>query len=95
VAASDQPVMVPCVGGSHDGHEWPMHPLRMREGAVTVMPSHTALQAMIDAPEREPVVSGPDSSWERYVIRKQDGRWVLVFDGNIDHLPPPATPPWA
>jgi hypothetical protein len=87
-----EPVYIEAVGGTHDGGTFPMHPIALTDGSQLVVPSHVIMEAMVDAPEREPVTSGPDNTWERYVVRRRGESWVLEFDGRLDHLDPPAPP---
>src|SRR4029077_9066996 len=87
-------VFIECVGGSHDGHTMPMHPLALTESTPLIVPPHQTMLAMIDAPEREPVTGAPDNTWERYLMRARGDGWVLEFDGRLRDLDPPAPPPW-
>ena len=84
-------IFVACLGGTHDGTSWPMHPTALMDGAQRVLPSSkVAALAMLEAPEREPVSSPPDNTWERYVVRHDSDGWVLLFDGRLDDVPPQA-----
>ena len=84
------PILVECVGGSHDGRTWPMHPAALADGSPVILPSHGVFLAMTDTPEDDPVNSPPDRTWERYVLRGERDGWHLHFDGRLDHLQPPA-----
>ena len=64
-------VFIPCEGGSHDGHAFPMHPLALQEGSPLIVPPHAVMLASIEAREDEPVSGPPDRTWERYVMRKR------------------------
>ena len=65
-----------------------MHPDALRAGAVCILPSRTAFEAMKDAPDGDPVGGVPDNTWERYLVRPHNGDWALRFDGRHDDLPP-------
>jgi hypothetical protein len=83
------PVFVPCVGGTHNGHALPVHPIALVEGAQVIVPPYVAYLAMIDAPERDPVSGASDRTWERYVIRKRGDGWEYQCEGHLEHLDPP------
>lgn len=85
-------VLVPCVGGSHDGRLWPMHPLALVDGSQVIVPSHGVFVAMTEASEEDPVSGPAENAWERYVVRAEGTSWLLRFDGRLDHLPVPWQP---
>jgi hypothetical protein len=62
----------------------PWHPHMLQDGAPLIVPPHGTMLARMDAPEGDPVSGPPDSSWERYVLRKSGKQWPLAYDGNLD-----------
>lgn len=71
------------VGGSHDGAVRPFPAEDAVLGYPLPLPPRERYALPDDVPPAEPTVA-PDSSWERYVLRRDDQGWVFVYAGQVE-----------
>ncbi len=76
-------ISVRFVGGSHDGAVRPFPAADAVTGYPLPLPPRDRYSLPDDAPPAEPPIA-PDSSWERYVLRRDAEGWAFVYAGQVD-----------